>query len=60
MNWFSGMGLRVVESGTEIDHRGKRLTVTESEAVVKGRTIYMTENHMAALKAHPSVRTNKG
>jgi hypothetical protein len=53
---FGGMDIIEVESGTEIEHEGEKLTVTETQAVTKGRKIYMTAAHIAALKAHPSVR----
>ncbi len=52
---FAGIEIIAVESGTEIEHEGEKLTVTETQAVHKGRRIYMTEKQVAALKALPSV-----
>ncbi|WP_370285803.1 hypothetical protein [Pseudooceanicola nanhaiensis] len=53
---FSGIDIIAVSPGTEIEHEGEKLTVTETQAVHKGRCIYMTEKQVAALKAHPSVK----
>lgn len=53
---FGGLEIIAVEPGTEIEHEGQMLTVTENQAVHKGNRIYMTAVHVAALKAHPSMR----
>lgn len=48
---FNGMDIFEVEPGTVIEHEGEKRTVTETEAVVKGRRVYMTPAQFAALKA---------
>ncbi|WP_353472351.1 hypothetical protein PVT71_13740 [Salipiger sp. H15] len=54
---FGGIEIIAVEPGTEIEHEGEKLTVTETSAVHLGNRMYMTEKQVAALKAHPSVKT---
>ena len=46
--------INIVEPGTEIEHKGEKLTVTDSEAVQKNGTIYITEKTYAAMKQRPS------
>ncbi len=53
---FQGMDIIAVEPGTEIECGDEKLVVTEANAVTKGRKIYMTAPHVAALNAHPSVK----
>ncbi|NDV53854.1 hypothetical protein [Salipiger sp. PrR003] len=48
---FGGIEIIAVEPGTEIEHEGKKLTVTETNAVQIGKRMYMTEAHVVALKA---------
>lgn len=52
---FGGMDIIAVEAGTEIECGDEKLTVTKENAVTKGRKIYMTAEHVAALKEHPDV-----
>lgn len=49
---FGGIEIIAVEPGTEIEHEGEKLTVTETNAVHLGNRMYMTEAHVGALKAH--------
>lgn len=53
---FNGIDIIEVEPGTEIEHEGEKLTVTETNAVRKGAHIYMTPTKVAALKADPRVK----
>jgi hypothetical protein len=48
---FAGMEILAVKPGTEVEHRGEKLTVTETQAVYLGRKIYMTEKQVAALRS---------
>lgn len=52
---FGGFDIVSVEAGTVIKSGEDELTVTDTEAVTKGRKIYMTPKQVAALKAHPDV-----
>ena len=47
---FGTLTINIVEAGTEIEHNGEKLTVTDSEAVQKNGTIYITEKTYAAMK----------
>lgn len=49
------MTFKVVEPGTEIEHEGETLTVTRNQVVQKNGTIYLTQSHYDALKAHAEV-----
>lgn len=53
---FSGMTIHEVEPGTEISRKGEKLTVTDIQAVVDGRNIYVTPKVYAALASHTSGR----
>lgn len=53
---LNGIDIVEVPAGTEIEHEGEKLIVTDTQAVTKGRIIYMTAFHVSALKSHPSVR----
>lgn len=48
---FGGIEIIAVEPGTEIEHKGEKLTVTETNAVHLGSRMYMTGAQVAALKA---------
>ena len=50
-----GIEIIAVEPGTEIEHEGEKMTVTETNAVQLGNLMYMTEKQVTALKAHPPV-----
>ena len=52
-NLFPAAGVPIVEvePGTVIEHNGKTLTVTDTEAVSKDGTIYVTPRHLVAIKA---------
>lgn len=53
MALMAGMQVRQVEPGTEIEGpNGKKLTVTERNAVTLGRTIYVTPKQYQALKEY--------
>lgn len=54
---FGGINIIAVEAGTEIEHEGETLTVTETSAVQFRNRTYMTEKQVAARRAHPSVKT---
>ena len=54
---FSGLMIHQVEPGTEIEHDGEKLTVTDTQAVHRGRDVYVTPKQYAALKANSDVRT---
>lgn len=54
---LGGIHIIAVEPGTEIEHEGEKFTVTETQAVHKGDCLYMTAKHVAALKAHPSLKS---
>jgi hypothetical protein len=56
---FGGMDIITVEAGAVIKDGDEELTVTDTEAVTKGRKIYMTEKNVAALRAHPDVTNAK-
>lgn len=47
---FLGMDIFTVESGTEIEHEGEKLVVTDTNAVTLGRKIYVTERVYQKLK----------
>ncbi|NDW30995.1 hypothetical protein [Salipiger sp. PrR007] len=53
---FAGIEIIAVKPGTEIEHEGEKLTVTETNAVQLGSRLYMTEVHVTALKAHATVK----
>lgn len=48
---FSGLDIIEVTPGTEIEHNGEKLTVTDTQAVTKGQTIYVTPKQYEAIKA---------
>lgn len=55
---FAPLGsVQVIEvaPGTEIEHDGQKLTVTDTQAVRKGDRFYVTPKQLAAIKAHPKV-----
>jgi len=54
---FGAMMIHEVEPGTVIEHDGEERTVTDTEAVIKGDSVYVTPKQYAALKAHPGVTT---
>lgn len=54
---FGGIEIIAVEPGTEIEHEGEKLTVTETNAVHLGRRMYMTPAHVAALKDQTPAKT---
>ena len=39
---FSGLDIIEVEPGTEIEHEGEKMTVTDKNSVTLGRKIYVT------------------
>ena len=39
---FGGIDIIEVEPGTEIEHEGEKMTVTDRNAVTLGRKIYVT------------------
>ena len=45
-----GVDIHCVPDGTEIEHQGEKLTVTDENAVNLGRAIYCTEKVVNALK----------
>lgn len=56
---FGGVDIVEVTPGTKIEHDGEKLTVTDTQAVTKGRAIYVTPKTYAALKAR-SVPKSEG
>lgn len=57
---FAGMDIVAVDDGTEIECDGKKLIVSASKAVAKGRVIYVTHAHFASLKASESIAKKAG
>lgn len=53
---FRGVDIIEVEPGTVIEHEGRKLSVTDTNAVYKGRRLYMMPDQVAALKSHPDVK----
>jgi hypothetical protein len=51
---FRGMEIIEVEPGTKIEDGDERLTVTTENFVAKGRQVFMTKEHVAALRNHKS------
>jgi hypothetical protein len=39
---IGGMAIIEVQPGTEIEHKGEKMTVTDTNAVTLGRKIYVT------------------
>ena len=58
MSKWNGLGIRVVDSGTEIRMGDRLLTVTDSDVVVKGATIYMTERHLTKIRTEHAQNGN--
>lgn len=56
---FDGVDITVVAAGTEIEHNGEKLEVSDENAVSKGRRIYMTERTFNSLKKHFRVADKK-
>ncbi|WP_292021722.1 hypothetical protein [Maritimibacter sp. UBA3975] len=54
---FGGIEIIEVEPGTVIENNGEKIEVTETNAVRKGWRCYMTPDQVAALKAHPDVKS---
>lgn len=47
---YLGMPVHLVESGTEVEHNGEKLTVDETHTVIRGREIFCTQNVYDKLK----------
>ena len=49
---FGGIDIIEVEPGTEIEHEGEKMTVTDENAVTLGRKIYVTSRICTLLRLH--------
>lgn len=56
---FDGVDIMVAAAGTEIEHNGEKLKVSDENAVFKGRKVYMTERTFNSLKKHSGVADKK-
>lgn len=48
---FNGLDVFVVETGTEIEWQGEKLTVTETNVVHRSGRLYVTKKQFDAIKA---------
>jgi len=56
---FDGVDIMTVAAGTEIEHNGEKLIVSDENVVFKGRKVYVTERTFNALKKHPGLTNEK-